>query len=79
MNLFKKLTYKNLSLNKKRTIVTIIGITLSVALVTAVCTMYVSLLSSLITFETKEKGDFHVSFYDVPINEVDDIKNKFPK
>ena len=75
MNLFKKLTYKNLSLNKKRTIVTIIGITLSVALVTAVCTMYVSLLSSLITFETKEKGDFHVSFYDVPINEVDDIKN----
>ncbi len=75
MNLFKKLTYKNLSLNKKRTIVTIIGITLSVALLTAVCTMYVSLLSSLVSFETKEKGDFHVSFYDVPINEVDTIRN----
>ena len=75
MNLFKKLTIKNLSLNKKRTIVTIIGITLSVALLTAVCTMYASLLSSLVLFETKERGNFHVSFYDVPIKEVDDIKN----
>ena len=75
MNLFKKLTIKNLSLNKKRTIVTIIGITLSVALVTAVCTMYASLLSSLVLFETKERGNFHVSFYDVPIKEVDNIKN----
>ncbi len=75
MNLFKKLTIKNLSLNKKRTIVTIIGITLSVALVTAVCTMYASLLSSLVLFETKERGNFHVSFSDVPIKEVDNIKN----
>lgn len=75
MSLFKKLTYKNLSLNKKRTIVTIIGITLSVALLTAVCTMYASLLSSLVSFETKEKGNFHVSFRNVPINEVEEIKN----
>ncbi len=75
MNLFKKLTLKNLSLNKKRTIVTIIGITLSVALITAVCTMYASLLSSLVLFETKEKGNFHVNFYDVPIKDVAAIKN----
>ncbi len=75
MNLFKKLTLKNLSLNKKRTIVTIIGITLSVALLTSVCTMYASLLSSLVSFETKERGNFHVSFYDVPQQEVTNIKN----
>ena len=31
MKILKKLTYKNLALNKKRTIVTIIGIILSVA------------------------------------------------
>ena len=36
MDLLKKLTIKNLKLNKKRTIVTIIGIMLSVALITAV-------------------------------------------
>ena len=40
MNLLNKLTIKNLKLNKKRTIVTIIGIMLSVALITAVSGMF---------------------------------------
>ena len=75
MDLLKKLTLKNLKLNKKRTIVTIIGIMLSVALITAVATMYSSALSSLINFETQEKGDFHVVFYDVPTSEVKSLKN----
>ncbi len=42
MNLLNKLTIKNLRLNKKRTIVTIIGIMLSVALITAVASIYSS-------------------------------------
>ena len=42
MNLLNKLTIKNLKLNKKRTIVTIIGIMLSVALITAVSGMFFS-------------------------------------
>lgn len=75
MDLLKKLTIKNLKLNKKRTIVTIIGIMLSVALITAVATMYSSSISSLIEFETYEKGDFHVAFYNVPIEEVNNLKN----
>ena len=66
MNLLNKLTIKNLKLNKKRTIVTIIGITLSVALITAVASIYTSGLKSLINFETYEKGNFHVAFYNVP-------------
>lgn len=36
MNVLNNLTIKNLKLNKKRTIVTIIGIMLSVALICAV-------------------------------------------
>lgn len=75
MNLLNKLTIKNLKLNRKRTIVTIIGITLSVALITAVATMYSSAIHSLITFETKEKGNFHVAYYNVPIEEVGAFKN----
>ncbi len=75
MDLLKKLTIKNLKLNKKRTIVTIIGILLSVALITAVATIYSSSISSLIEFETYEKGDFHVAFYNVPIEEVNNLKN----
>ena len=75
MNLLKKLTIKNLKLNKKRTIVTIIGIMLSVALITAVATMYASGLKSLIVYEKYVKGDFHVEFMDVPSDDVKNIKN----
>ena len=75
MNLLNKLTIKNLKLNKKRTIVTIIGIILSVALITAVASIYCSGIASLIKFETQQKGNFHIAFYKVPINEVETIKN----
>ena len=75
MNLLKKLTIKNLKLNKKRTIVTIIGIMLSVALITAVATMYASGLKSLIVYEKYIKGDFHAEFMDVPSDDVKNIKN----
>lgn len=75
MNLLNKLTIKNLRLNKKRTIVTIIGIMLSVALITAVASIYSSGISSLIKFEIYERGDFHVAFYDVPTSEITTFKN----
>ena len=52
MNLLNKLTTKNLTLNKKRTIVTIIGIILSVALITAVASMYASGIQMLIIQKT---------------------------
>lgn len=75
MNLLNKLTIKNLKLNKKRTIVTIIGIMLSVALITAVTTIYVSGLKSLVTYEKLVKGNYHVEFLNVPLNDVTKIKN----
>lgn len=75
MNLLNKLTIKNLKLNKKRTIVTIIGIMLSVALITAVATMYSSAVKSLVSYEKYQKGDFHVAFYDVNENDLSFIKN----
>lgn len=75
MDLLNKLTIKNLKLNKKRTTVTIIGIMLSVALITAVATMYSSAIKSLINYETYHKGNFHIAFYDVPTNEIYKIEN----
>ena len=75
MGLLNKLTIKNLKLNKKRTIVTIIGIMLSVALITAVASMYSSAIQSLINYETREKGNFHVAFFDVPVSEITTFKN----
>ena len=62
MDLFKKFTIKSLKLNRKRTIVTIIGIMLSVALITAVSTIYSSGIKSITLFEIKQKGNYHVSF-----------------
>ena len=75
MTLLNKLTIKNLKLNKKRTIVTIIGIMLSVALITAVASMYASGIKSLIKYETIIKGDFHTAFYNVPTSDIDKFIN----
>ena len=75
MNLLNKLTLKNLKLNKKRTIVTIIGIMLSVALITAVASIYYSGIKSLIKYQTYEKGNFHTAFYNVPVNDIDIFEN----
>lgn len=75
MTLLNKLTIKNLKLNRKRTIVTIIGIMLSVALITAVASMYASGIKSLIKYETIIKGDFHTAFYNVPTSDIDKFVN----
>lgn len=75
MNLLNKLTIKNLKLNRKRTIVTIIGIVLSVSLITAVASMYSSGVESLIKYETVQKGNFHVAFFNVPKKDLDVFKN----
>ncbi len=75
MGLLNKLTIKNLKLNKKRTIVTIIGIILSVALITAVSTMYFSLVKTLVNFEKDVNGDFHAAIYDVKSDDIGTIKN----
>ncbi len=75
MNLLNKLTIKSLKLNKKRTIVTIIGIILSVALMTAVSTIYMSGIKSLINYQIQIDGNFHIEFVDVPKNELQTILN----
>ena len=81
MTLLNKLTIKNLKLNKKRIIVTIIGIMLSVALITAVASMYASGIKSLIKYETLIKGNFHTAFYNVPTSDIDliAIDNEYEK
>lgn len=65
MNLLNKLTIKNLKLNKKRTIVTIIGIILSVALITAVAALFFSANASLVTYEKRKNGNYHYVFKNI--------------
>lgn len=75
MNLIRKFVHKNLMLNKKRTIVTIIGITLAVALLSALSTMVFSFHKSLIEFEKNKTGNFHVAIKEVEKNNLSDICN----
>lgn len=75
MSILNKLTIKNLILNKKRTIVTIIGIILSVALICALSSMVASFKESIIIFEKQELGDFHYAYYGVDGNEIKSFSN----
>ncbi len=74
MNILKKFTIKDLSLNKKRTIVTIIGIMLSSALICAVSGMVTSFQKTLVEYSKSEYGDFHTIIYDVEKEDVQEIK-----
>ena len=65
MDVMQKLTYRTLKLNPKRTVVTIIGIILSTALITTVANMAESLRASLIAYEKAESGDYHYKFEEV--------------
>ena len=75
MKFLKMLTKKNMKLNKKRTIVTIIGVILSVALITAVADMYMTGVNSLVEFEKSIKGAFHYSIKAVDYEDLSYIEN----
>ena len=65
MNIFKKLTTRNLKLNKKRTITTIIGIMLSTALICATFGLATSFQQSLLNDSIKSNGNYHATFQDI--------------
>ena len=65
MKILNTLTLKNLKLNKKRTIVTIIGISLSVALICAITTFTVSIQKTMVEREIKTNGNYHIRVQDV--------------
>ena len=65
MNVLNNLTIKNLKLNKKRTIVTIIGILLSVALICAVAGMVTSFQATLVNIAITDGGNRHLTVENV--------------
>lgn len=75
MNLMKTLTLKNLKLNRKRTIVTIVGIILATALLSALVTLVSSFQYSMIEYQKQKDGDFHVKFSNVKMSELSEFKN----
>lgn len=65
MNVVNKLTLRHLLLNKKRTLVTIIGVILSVSMITAVTTFVASAQDMLIQDAIHDRGNWHAKFKDI--------------
>ncbi len=74
MNILNKLTIKNLKLNKKRSLGTIIGIILSVALICAVSNMVSSFRKTLIQNAINESGYWHIRLYNVSNDKLKRLK-----
>ena len=75
MNIMNRFTWKNLKENKTRTLVTIIGIMLSVSLFTAVITSVFSLKSYILDVFVEEKGDYHAAVLDVDQETLEEISS----
>ena len=74
MNILNKLTIKSLKLNKKRSLGTIIGIILSVALICAVSNMVSSFRETLIQNAINESGYWHIRLYNVSNDKLKRLK-----
>ena len=66
---------QNLKLNKKRTVVTIIGIALSVALICAVTTFAVSFQQAMVNREIKTSGNRYININEINRDDLKDIEN----
>lgn len=66
MNIFHKVTLQSMKNSRTRTIVTVVGVILSTAMITAVATFGTSLLQFLIDGSIVKSGNWHVEFLDVP-------------
>jgi len=80
MNILSTLTLKHLKLNKKRTIVTIIGIILSAAMMSAVTTLVVSIKDLLVCSTIERTGNWHVIYNNITSEQAKSIsEDKFTK
>lgn len=74
MNIVNRLTLRTLKKNKRRTLVTILGVIISVAMITAVSTLVVSFLDLLQRQEVADNGEWHVLYPNVNKEQIDGIK-----
>lgn len=74
MNILHRYTVRTLQKNKVRTLVTIIGIILSVAMITAVTTSVSSLLHYLMNVTIQSDGSWHGMYYDMSAEQYEELK-----
>ncbi|MGM0845654.1 MAG: ABC transporter permease [Bacillota bacterium] len=74
MNIINKLTLRLLKENRRRTLVTILGVIISVAMVTAVATLGVSFLDLLKRQSIADNGEWHVQYENVAADQIKAIQ-----
>ncbi len=75
MKILNKLTIKNLKLNKKRTIVTIIGILLSTALMVGIGLLFSSMQDYMVREIISYSGSYHTKYTDITREDYEIISN----
>ena len=75
MNVLKRLALKNLKMNKKRTISTIIGIILSTALICGTATLVTSFQKTLVQNAINETGYYHIKLENIKENDIKELKS----
>ena len=65
MNVLQKCCFRSLRENRKRTLVTIIGVILATALITGVACLATSFRASMVEYEKKANGNWHYCFHGV--------------
>ncbi|HLS07072.1 MAG TPA: FtsX-like permease family protein [Bacillota bacterium] len=75
MNIVNRLTWRHMMKNKRRTLVTMIGIIISVAMITAVTTLATSFLNFAKSEHIANEGEWHITYKDVDHDQLQAIEN----
>ncbi|MCC5892218.1 FtsX-like permease family protein [Exiguobacterium sp.] len=74
MNIIQKMTMRHLRENKRRSLVTIIGVIISVSMITAVTTLGSSFLDLMIRQDIADNGEWHVKYVNTNAEQVEAIR-----
>lgn len=76
MNIMNKITIRHVKKNKRRTLITMIGVIISVAMITAVATLFVSFLDLMIRQDIARNGEWHVQYKNVTLEQIESLEKE---
>jgi len=75
VNSYKNITYKYLKQQRNRTLLTILGIIISVAMISSIGTIIEGVRGVMIQDAIKTYGSYHINFNDLNENQISNLKN----
>src|SRR5690625_7038720 len=74
MNIMKKVTIHKLLKNKRRILVKIIGVIISVAMITAIATLATSIIKTLQQAHIETHGEWHVTYENITDDDLQTLR-----